>query len=70
MVSPYNGVLPSQGKGWNNIICSNMNGPRNYHTKGNKSDKEIKIYDTAYMQNLKKKTTWTNLQNGNRVTDL
>ena len=32
-----------------------MNGPRNYHTKGNKSDKEIKIYDTAYMQNLKKK---------------
>ena len=55
MVSPYNGVLPSQEKGWNNIICSNMNGPRNYHTKGNKSDKEIKIYDTAYMQNLKKK---------------
>ena len=25
---------------WNNAICSNMDGPRDYHTKWNKSDKD------------------------------
>ena len=32
-----------------------MDEPRDYHTKGNKSDKEIKMYDITYMQNLKKR---------------
>ena len=27
-------------KEWNNAICSNMDGPRDYHTKWSKSDKD------------------------------
>ena len=27
-------------KEWNNVICSNMDGPRDYHTKWNKADKD------------------------------
>ena len=30
-------------KEWNNAICSNMHGPRNYHTKWSKSDRERQI---------------------------
>ena len=38
----------------NNAICSNMDGPRNYHTKWNKSERERQIpYDITYMWNLK-----------------
>ena len=29
----YNGILPSHKKEWNNAICSNMDGPREYHAK-------------------------------------
>ena len=28
----YNGILLSHKKEWNNTICSNIDGPRNYHT--------------------------------------
>ena len=39
-------------------LCSNLDGPRNYHTKCSKSDRERQItYDITYMQNLKKKDT-------------
>ena len=45
-------------KEWNNTICSNMEGPGDYHTKWSKSDRERKIsYDIAYMWNIKKKDT-------------
>ena len=41
-------------KEWNNAICSNMDGPRDYHTKWSKSEKERQIhYDITYMWNLK-----------------
>ena len=41
-------------KEWNNAICSNMDGPRDYHTKWNKPDKERQIsWDITYMWNLK-----------------
>ena len=33
-------ILFSYKKELNNAICSNMGGPRNCHTKGNKSDRE------------------------------
>ena len=37
-----------------NAICSNMDGPRDYHTKRNKSERERQIpYDIIYMWNLK-----------------
>ena len=33
-------------KEWNIAICSNMDGPRDYHTKWSKSDKERQVlYD-------------------------
>ena len=31
-------------KGWNNTICSNMDGPRDYHTKWSKSEKKDKYH--------------------------
>ena len=47
-----------------------MDGPRDYHTKWSKPDREKQIsYDTAYRWNLKKWYKWTYLQNGNRLTD-
>ena len=49
----YNGILLSHKKGWNIDICSNMDGPRDYHTKWIKSDRE-RQNDTIYMWNLKK----------------
>ena len=47
---------------WNVPICDNMNGPRGYHAKWNKLDRERQIpYDLTYMWNLKQKS--------NRLTD-
>ena len=41
-------------KEWNNAICSNMDGPKDYQTKWNKSERERQIsYDITYMWNLK-----------------
>ena len=63
----YNAVLLNHKKERNNAICSKMDGPRDYHTKWNKSDRERQIpYDVAYMWNLKKWYKWTYLQNRNR----
>ena len=40
-------------KEWNIAICSNMGGPREYHTKWSKSDGERQIIcDSIYMWNL------------------
>ena len=51
----YNGILLSHIKKWSNAICSNMDGPRDYHIKWSKSDRERQIsYDITYMWNLKK----------------
>ena len=50
----HNGILPNHIKEWNNAICCNMNGPRDYHTKRSKWGKERQIpCDTTYMWNLK-----------------
>ena len=58
-------------KEWNNAICSNTDGPRDYQTKWIKSDRERQIsYDITYMWNLKKRYKWTYLQNRNRLTDI
>ena len=47
----HNGILLSHKKAWNIAICSNMDGPRKYHTKWSKSEKDK--YDITYMWNLK-----------------
>ena len=37
-----------------NTICSNMNGPRDYHSKQSQSERKRQIpYDITYMWNLK-----------------
>ena len=54
MVHIYNGILLSHEEEWNNTICSNMDGPGDYHTKWSKSDRERQIsYDITYKWNLK-----------------
>ena len=53
VVHIYDGILLGHKKEWNNVICSNMDGPRDYHTKWSKSDRERQIpYDITYMWNL------------------
>ena len=39
-------------KDWKKAICSNMNEPRDYHTKWNKRERQITC-DITYMWNLK-----------------
>ena len=57
MVYIHNEILLSHKKEWNNAICSNMDGPRDYRTKWSKSDRERQIsYDITYMWNLKNDT--------------
>ena len=51
----YNGILLSHKK-WNNVICSNMDEPRDYHTKWGKSERERQILYIIYMSNLKNDT--------------
>ena len=36
----YNGILLSHRKEWNNPFCSKIDGPRDYHIKWNKSEKD------------------------------
>lgn len=58
-------------KQWNLAICDNMNGPRLYYTKWNKSAREGQIRcDVTYMWNLKKQTKKVNKQDRNSLTDI
>ena len=51
----HKGLLLSHEQGWASAIHSNMDIPRDYHTKWSKPDRERQIpYDTASMGNLKK----------------
>ena len=47
----YNGILLSHKKNEIMLFCSNMDRPRNYHTKWSKSEKDK--CDITYMWNLK-----------------
>ena len=47
-----------------------MDGPRDDHTKGSKSDREEQIRDIAYMWSLKYAMSELNLRNRNRLTDV
>ena len=66
------GILLSHKK-WNNVICSNMDGPREIIILSEVSQtgkKEIS-YNITYMWNIKgkKKNRWTYFQNKERLTD-
>ena len=53
-----NGILLSHKKEWNNAICSNMDGPRDYHIKWGKSEKEKdKCHMISYICGTLKKDT-------------
>ena len=48
-------------KKWNNAICSNIDGPRDYYTKWSKPDRERQLLcGNIYMWNQKKKKKDTN----------
>ena len=52
----YNGILLSHKKEQNCITCSEVDGPRDYHTEGSKSERQKQIpYANTYIWNLKKK---------------
>ena len=40
VVHIYNGILLNHKKEWNNAFCSNMDAPRDDHTKWSKPDRE------------------------------
>ena len=53
-MSGHNRILLNHKEEWNNAICSNMDGPGDYHTKWSKSERERQTsYDFTYMWNLK-----------------
>ena len=55
VVHIHNGILLSHEKEWNNGICSNRDGPRNYHAVWSQSDNETPTSNAiTYMWNLKK----------------
>ena len=50
LIHIYNGKLLRHKKEWSNAICSNMDGPREYYAKWNKSDRERQtLQDFTYM---------------------
>ena len=67
MVYIHDGILLSHKKEWNNIICSNMDGPRDYHIKWSKPKTNIMI--SVICGTPQKLYKWTYLQNRNRPTD-
>ena len=50
----YSGISLIHENEWSNAFCSNMDGPKDFHTEWSKSHREREIlYDIAYKQNLK-----------------
>ena len=63
-------TLLSHEEEWNPPICNNMDGPRGYYAKWNKSDRERQIlYDFIYMWNVKYNSNEQTYPNRNRVID-
>ena len=51
----YSGILLSHKKERNCAICRDVDGPRDCHTEGSKSERKKQIaYNIAYMWNLEK----------------
>ena len=45
----HNGILLGHKKEWNLAVCDQLDGPRGYYAKWNKSDRERQIpYDLTY----------------------
>ena len=52
----YNGLLLSRWKECSNVICSNMDEPKDCHNKWSKTEKDKYHTGITYMCNLKKDT--------------
>ena len=51
VVHTYNRILLSHKKEWNNTIWGNMDGPRYYHTKWSKTERERQmLHDITYLK--------------------
>ena len=53
VVHIYNAILLGHKKEWNSVICSNMDGTRDYHTKWSESGERQIPYGITSMWNLK-----------------
>ena len=63
--------FPIIKKEWNNAICSNIDRPKDDHTKWNRPQRERQIwYDVTYMWNLKKRYNGFTYKKRNIPTDL
>ena len=73
VVHIHTGILLSHKKEWNNGICSNVDGLRNYHAKYAKQSYSQTVRHKCHMLSLyvepKKRTQWTSLQNRYWLTD-
>ena len=58
MVSIYNGILLNHKKDWNKAIWSNMDGPKDYHSKWSESEKD-KYNMISFTCGIKKWCKWT-----------
>ena len=65
----HNWILFSHTLEWNNAICINMDGPRDYHTKSDREKANIICYHLHVESKKKKRYKGTYLQNWNRLTD-
>ena len=64
------GILVTHKKERDHAICSNMDGPRECHTRWGKPEKDKKPKISHICGILKKGYKWTFLQNRNRVADI
>lgn len=67
VVHAHNGILLSQKKEGSLAICNNMDGPRGYYTKWNKSDGKRLIPLRYHLYVEYKKTRQRYKQNRNRL---
>ena len=68
-IHTHNRILFSHKKEWNNAICNNMGGPKDYHTKWSKSERERPTpYHLCMESNIWHK--WTYLGKRNRLIDI
>ena len=63
LIHIYYRIILSHKKGWNNPICSNTDGPGEYHTMWIKSDRERQISYHLYAESNQNDKKRTYLQN-------
>ena len=65
----FSGILLSYKKEWSNAICSNIDGPRDYHTLSKVTQRKTDIMRlNNFIWNRKNLYKWTYLQN--RLIDI